>query len=59
MVAAFSSNRNLLSNEFSMLVETDFLSSSNNIILFRDFCSVCGNREIQFLKNNLIPASGN
>ena len=40
-------------------METDFLSSWNKILLFRDFCSVCGNRELQFLKYNLIPASGN
>ena len=38
-------------------MEADILSSWNNILW--DFCSVCGNREIQFLKKNLIPAGGN
>ena len=31
-------------------METDFLSSWNKILLFRDICSVCEYREIQFLK---------
>ena len=36
-------------------METDFLSTWNSILLFGDFFRLA---EIQFLKNNLIPASG-
>ena len=41
------------------LVETGFLSIWNIIPLFRDFFTVCGKWEIQFLKNNLVSADAN
>ena len=60
MEAVYPSNRNVFLNEFSIpVLETDFLCIWNNILVIRDSFSVCRNREIQFLKNNLISAGGN
>ena len=43
-----------------MLLETDFLSTWNSSRLFEDFYLIVETTgEIQFLKNDLIPASGN
>ena len=51
--------KRILTNSPFLLAEIHFLSSWNNILSSRDFCSICGNRQIQFWKNNHISDSDN
>ena len=59
MEVFFPSSINVfLNNSPFLLVKTNFLFSWSSFILFRD-CFASGNREIQFFKKSLIPASKN
>ena len=59
MEVVFPSSINVfLNNSPFPLVETNFLFGWSSFILFGDFFA-CRNREIQFFKKNLIPASKN